>query len=151
MACAVGGPGSGASSAGTAQFFAAPMSLRLDWINAPTVRLGSDPAASGSQFGIGGNVVHTVDGRTGTLAVSLFGPAFLAVPMALPPIAGRLLVQGDVLDAAVVPSNGHVRRTFSIPNDTTIVGLHVIFQSVTFDALLGEAQFTNGADCLINR
>lgn len=151
MACAFGGAGSGASRAPTAQLFTTPMSLRLDWINAPTVRLSSDPSTNGTQFGLGGAIVHTVDGKAGALAISVFGHSFLDVPLVLAPITGRLLVLGSTLDSAVFPSNGHVRRTFSIPNENSLVGTYLTFLSATFDVLSGVAQFTNGADCFINR
>ena len=151
MACAFGGPGSGASMAPRAQLLSTPMSLRLDWINAPTVRLSSDPSANGSQFGVGGNIVHQVDGKTGAIAVSWFGDSFLPVPPAVPPIAGRLLVLGSTLDWSIIPSNGHVRRTLPIPNDISMIGAYLTFQSATFDELLGVAQFTNGTDCFLNR
>ena len=150
MVCSFGGPGSGASTAATAQTASSPLSVRLLWIDAPTVRLLGDRSASGNEFGLGGRFLHTVDGTPGSLVVDFVGTSFLAPPRFVAPIVGRLLVSGVTIDVAVLPASGQAQRTIAIPNAGNLIGLHLAYQSGTIDAVTGIAEWTNGVDLFVN-
>ena len=149
MFCSFGGPNSHASLAATAQTLAAPVSLRLLWIDAPTVRLLSDPGPSGNQFALGGSVIHTVDGSPGAFSVSFLG-TLLDSPVFFPPFVGRVLIEGNPVGDAVIGAAGHMQQRFAIPNDGNLVGLHLAFQSATVDAGTGVVMLTNAVDLFVN-
>jgi hypothetical protein len=150
MIASFGGPGSGAATAASAQTLTAPLQMRLIWSGVPTVRLLGDSAASGNQFGLGGSIGHTVSGTPGSIVGDFVGTSFLDPPVTLGPIQGRLLVQGATLDFATLPASGEAGFRMAIPNDHSLVGLHLTFQSATLDHVSGIAQFTNGADLFVN-
>jgi len=150
MICSFGGPGSGAATAVAAQTVTAPLSMRLLWSHAPTVRLLGDSAPGGNQFGLGGSIVHTVDGTPGSLVADFIGTSFLDPPQTLGPVLGQFLVQGVTQDFAILPSTGSAQFVLPIPNDRNLVGLHLTYQSAAIDSVTGLAQFTNGADHFVN-
>ena len=149
MIYAFGGPGSGASTTPTGNISAPPLAVRLLWTNVPTLRLLSDPAASGNQFGLGGSITYTVDGTPGSLAVNFIGTSFLNPALTVPPIIGRWLVQGTTLSVLPLPLSGEAQLSLSIPNAVNLVGLYLTWQSGTIDAVTSLAQFTNGVDNFI--
>jgi len=150
MVCSFGGPGSGASHAATAQTVSTPLALRLIWINAPTLRLLGDPAASGNQFGLGGSVVQTIEGGRGAFVAEFIGTSFFSPPQALPSVEGQWLVDGSLaFGFGFLPATGHEERRLAIPNDHGLVGLHVTYQAGTIETT-GRAQFSNAADHFIN-
>ncbi len=150
MVGSFGGPGSGASTAVTAQTRAAAVSLRLIWIHAPTIRLLSDPVGNGDQFGLGGTVIHIADGTPGSIVANFVGTSFLDTPVFLPPVVGRLLVSGALMNVDILPASGRVQQRIPIPNDNSLIGLYLAYQSVTIDAVTGIVQLTNGVDHFVN-
>jgi len=150
MVCSFGGPGAGASTAATAQTVSSPLAMRLIWINAPTLRLLGDAAASGNQFGLGGSVVKTIEGGRGAFFAEFIGTSFFAPPQSLDGVEGRWLVDGSVaFGFGVLPLSGQMQQRLAIPNDHHLVGLHVTYQSGTIETT-GRAQFSNAADHFIN-
>jgi len=108
----------GASHAATAQTVSTPLALRLIWINAPTLRLLGDPAASGNQFGLGGSVVQTIEGGRGAFVAEFIGTSFFSPPQALPSVEGQWLVDGSLaFGFGFLPATGHEERRLAIPND----------------------------------
>jgi len=149
MAYAFGGPGSGASQATSAMYFAPPLSVRLQWAGVPTVHLLADQNAGGNQYGVGTTMTLSVDGAPGSLFVNLMGLQFLPVFQNVPPLLGEWRVQGVTLDVGFLPPSGTFQRPISLVNAAAFVGTQLTYQSGTVDGS-GFAQFTNATDHVIN-
>jgi len=69
---------------------------------------------------------------------------------AAPPIFGRVLVQGETLDIALLGASRESQRRIVIPNDSKLIGLHVTYQSATIDPATGLIIATNAIDHFVN-
>ncbi|HLQ38995.1 MAG TPA: hypothetical protein VK348_14390 [Planctomycetota bacterium] len=143
-----GPPGSGASTSTMAMSQGSgAIVLRLEWLGAPTMRLRSDPAASGNAFAVGGRIDDTVNGTPGSLYLNMIGVALQAAP--LPPVLGLFRVNGVTIDVGTLDAAGTSVRSIPIPNHPGLVGNYFTFQAITLDAVAMLPQFTNAADCFI--
>lgn len=151
MIYAFGTTGSGQASAPVATTRAQPLLTRLQWGNAPTLRLRSDRFNNnGNQFAIGGSITHTVSGTPGSLFIDLIAQSFLPPGATLPPVIGEFRVNGATLGVGLLDATGTAQFTLNVPANTNLVGQYYTWQSGTLDALSGLPQFTNAIDNFLN-
>jgi hypothetical protein len=158
MINALGGPGSGAWNAATATVttnFA--LTMRLLWESSgarplPTLKLRSESTTqSGRQFPIGGTIEHTIEASPGSQVADFIGAS--TNPRATPGLflSGRFwLVDFFGFGSGVVSATGTRSMTIPIPNQSSLIGSYLAFQSLVFDTPAAPWPLTNAVDCIIN-
>ncbi|HEX6812858.1 MAG TPA: hypothetical protein VF384_14625 [Planctomycetota bacterium] len=156
MINAFGTVGSGAHAAAVATATNnSPLSFELRWAgpfgaHTPTVKLKSDPTAPfRAPFGIGRPLDTIVQAEPGSFFAT-FASTTMAAPVAVPGIIGQVWLGAPVLlNGDVVPAVGGHTTTFVLPNDPSLVGLYIAFQSLVIEQD-GEWRLTNLADCFVS-
>lgn len=146
-----GGLGSGAANATVAAITSQPpISLRLLWQDAPTLRHRCEIGPSGNQFSLGGQVTLTVQGTPGHLFVMAAGIDW--VPgHPLEGVIGELrLAARYTFRDAMLDAQGLGTHVVTIPNAPSLVGLHVTYQTAIVDPLNATVTLTNGTDHFLN-
>lgn len=151
MVYAFGNPGSGGSNATAAFASDDAIGFRLVWLGTPTVRNRSDTGASGSQYGLGGAVLLTVQGDPGFLWVLAAGSGFLQPGLIVPGLQGTFRLNGPVPFASgLLDLTGIGTATVAIPNTPSLVGFYLVYQAATVDPATGAIALTNGTDHFVN-
>lgn len=146
MMYAIGGPGSGASTATGALLSADPICVRLVWNGAPTLRHRSDLGASGNHYAIGTPIDVTLTTTAGSPFLLGFDVAFLAAPVTVPGVTGVLHVAPPIARLGSATAGGVASWTLPIPADPFLVGVNVVFQGGVLDLANGLARWTNACD-----
>ena len=150
MVYVFGGPGSGAATLATAFAQAQPVSMRLRWSSAPTLRHRSDNNAL-LAYGLGNVVQFFVNATPGHLFALAGGDAFLPAAVPVPGILGNLRLGAPILFASgLIIGVGAGGTKFTMSNVLSLVGLHLAYQAATIDPATGSLSLTNGTDHFIN-
>jgi hypothetical protein len=131
--------------------------MRLLWEGAgrpivPTLKLRSDDTTgSGNQFPRGGAIEHIVQASPGVPVVDLVGTGVNLRVTVSPLLAGRIWLRDlFTFGQGIVPASGTRTTTIPIPNQASVVGVHLAFQTLAFEAGGPKWPMTNVADCIIN-
>lgn len=149
---AYGAFGSGMVDAATATTsYTTQILTRFQWQGQRTLTINSTRDVTGNSarayFHLGATITTTVQGTPGEFEVSAIDAAFAPVPVSLPGINGNLWLFGpSTFAVGTIDPAGLSAHTTTIPNDTALIGLRVLFQS----AVLGTGiQLTNVVDAPI--
>lgn len=143
-------PGSGVSNAALATASTAPVSFRLRWNNAPTLRLRSDPGASGNQFALGEDVAVLLQGDPGALWVLAAGSGMQPMALSIPGVAGPLrLLTPVVFASGALDGTGDGAHTVRMPTSPALVGFYLTYQAAMVSAV-GQITLTNASDQFLN-
>jgi len=143
--------GSGASTAPTATTTTGgKLLLRLIWGSTRTLTIASTRITSPSRnyFHLGATATLTVQGLPGEQYVNTIDIALLGTPVVVPPVVGYYWLPSffNIFFIGILDGTGRGPLPIVVPNEMSIVGIHVYFQSATAGAGI---VFTNVADAII--
>jgi hypothetical protein len=152
MAYALGGPGSGASQATNANVLANAIVHRLVWQGTPTVRHESGTgAASGNQYGLGGQVDAFVNGPAGHFWIMAAATTYLPAGVQVPGLQGEFRLNGPVTFASgLLDANGDGGFVVPLPNNPSLAGFFLCYQGAVVDPATVAITFTNAMDHFVN-
>lgn len=139
---AYGAFGSGAVDAAVAQTtYNTQMLMRLQWLGTPTLRIDSTRDTTGNAsrgyFHIGATWTTTTNAGPNDFYIAAIDTVMNPVAMPLPVVAGELWLTSPILyHSAFLDGTGTGQHSFTIPNDTGLVGLKFLLQNGVLGATM---------------